>query len=1015
MLTIRLFGSITVEVNGEPLSALRSRRGLYILALLTLRANRDVSRVWLAGTLWPESDEARGLENLKRSLTNLRDALGPTAKHLLQSTTKHTLVLRLTPEQSDVLTFDEAIQQDTTEALEKAVALYRAPLLEDCYEDWVHPEQAARRETYLATVERLAARKQVTGELAQVIPTLREAVVREPLREGLCRLLMEALAETGSPAESAEVYRALRSSLLRESNASPSAELTALYNRIRAAATAVPAAAPALVPVSRKAPALYTLPRPLTALIGRERELEAITECLHNACLVTLTGAGGIGKTRLALETAWGQQKTRAMQDGACFVDLAPVRDPTHLPQATAAALGLQETGEQPLLESLVEFLRTRSLLLVLDNCEHLVDASAEFVGRLLRDCPSLQILTTSRQPLGITGEVVWRVPVLEVPTQQGLPEVLIERYAALRLFFERARAVQPALVITEPVVQAAIEICRHLDGIALAIELAAARVKSLSVEQIALRLEDRFRLLTGGSRNALPRQQTLRALIDWSYDILPAPEQLLLARLAVFRDSFSLEAAEEICADHAALIADAILDLLEQLVDKSLILTEESAEGQTRYRMLETIREYSRLKQAAEERPELLERYQSWYTQLASEAEANLVGSEQTHWLVALDAEHNNLRQAIAWSVGERHLELCTALFRYWYLRGHWSEGREHLSEALARTDAPQGTATRARALMGAGNLARSQGDYLVAVAYFEECLVLRRTLGDLRGSASILNNLATVLLDQGDYERARTLYEESLVLCRELGETRGISRALHNLGMIANEQGDNERALALYSESLALCRELGDRYLEANDLNNLGNVFTEQGDYKQARLLIEQALVIDRELGMTAGIASSLNDLGRIELALGSYAAAQALVDESLELNQGLGDQRGIVMSLNNLGLVALAWGNYDEARKRLTQSLALRHGRFIVDSFVGLAHLALREENLVRSARLYGVADRFRAGMKGALAFLERRFHDDDLELLAERLGSASFEREYELGHALTDEAAVQLGMG
>ena len=1008
MLRIRLFGSIAVEVNGEPLPPVRSRRGLYLLALLALRANRDVARLWLAGTLWPESDDLQGLENLRRSLTDLRKALGPAAE-LLQSPTKHTLQLRLAPEQLDVLGFDEAVREDTTAALERALALYTAPLLEDCYEVWVRPEQELRQETYLATVERLASRKQVTGELAGLIPTLREAVARDPLREGLCRLLMTALTETGNPSAATEVYRELRSSLLKQHNVNPSAELTALYNRIRAAAT-VAVSAPAPPSVVHKQATPYALPRPLTALIGRERELEAILQCLGNAPLVTLTGTGGIGKTRLALETAWTQQKNQP--DGACFVDLAPVADPALLPRAAAAALGLQETDEQPLLEALIDHLRPRTLLLVLDNCEHLIDASAELAGRLLRDCPNLQILATSRQPLGITGEVVWRVPVLEVPPREGAPEELVERYAALRLFFERARAVQSTLALTQSSVDAAIEICRHLDGIALAIELAAARVKSLSVEQIALRLEDRFRLLTGGSRNALPRQQTLRALVDWSYELLPPKEQLLLARLSVFGDSYSLEATEAICGDGVELDSGEILDLLEQLVDKSLVLTEESEEGLSRYRMLETIREYSRLKLPEGDLATLGERYRSWYLALAQQSEANLLGSDQAHWLTVLDGEHHNLRKAIALSTGESHLELCAALCRYWYLRGHWSEGREQLDEALGRADAARGSAARAKALMGAGNLARSQSDYPVAIVHYEACLVLYRELGDAVGHASTLNNLATVLMEEGDYVRAQALYEESLTLSRELDDKGGISRALHNLGMIANEQGDNERALAFYSESLALSRALGNRYLEANGLNNLGNVAVDQGDYKRARALIEQALLIDRELGMDAGIASSLNDLGRIELALGSYESAQRLVAEGLELYRRLGDQRGIALSLHNQGLVLLAWGRYDEARQRLTESLQLGHLRCLADTLVGLAHLALREEQLARAARLYGAADQVNLQRKGILAFLERRIHDDDLEQLTETLGPELFEKAYATGHALTTEAALQL---
>ncbi|MBB6048639.1 AfsR/SARP family transcriptional regulator [Armatimonas rosea] len=1018
MLYLRLFGPITVEVNGEPLPSLRSRRGLYLLALLTLRANRELSRVWLAGVLWPESDDSQGLENLKRSLTDLRKALGPAAEQLL-SPTKHTLVLRLASEQADVLTFDQALRKDTTESLEQAISLYRAPLLEGYYEVWATEEREPRHEAYFRAVEQLALRKREQGKLAEALPFLRQAVVRDYLREGLQRLLMEALAASGNPLAATEVYRELRSTLRRESNSNPSTETTALYNRIRALASApappappTPPPAPA-PPVLRRVPLRYNLPRPLTALIGREREQAAITECLSNACLVTLTGTGGIGKTRLALETAWEQQK--AQPDGACFVDLAPLRDPNHLPHLCAAALGLKEIDKQPIIEALVEHLRPRALLLVLDNCEHMIDASAELAGLLLQSCPNLQILTTSRQPLGITGEVVWRVPVLETPTHSARPEELtelIERYAALKLFFERAQAVQPDLVLTPETVEAAIEICQRLDGIPLALELAAARARTLSIEQIARRLDDRFKLLTGGSRIALPRQQTLRALNDWSYDLLTPPERCLLTRLSIFHASYSLEAVEAICADGAGLEQGDVLDLLELLVNHSLVLTEESEEGQRRYRMLETIREYSRLMLPETDWPPLSERYQAWYQQLAHAAETNLLGSEQAHWLACLDAEYHNLRHAIVLSVGEQHLELCTNMCRYWYLRGHWTEGRAQLLEALARPDSPQGTPARAQALMWAGNLARNQGDYAAATHCFEESLALRRALHDGRGSASILNHLASVLLEQGYYERAQALYEESLALCRELGETKGIARALHNLGLLANEQGDNERAMTLYTESLALSRSLGDRYLEANDLQNLGDVAVDQGDYQRARSLMEQALAIHRELGMEAGIVSLLMDIGKIELVLGGYEAAQTLLEESLELNQSLGDQRGIAQSLNSLGLVALARGELATAHTLLLQSLPLGQRRPLLTCLIALAHLARREDKLARAAQLLGAADRLRENMKGAYTLLEKQLYDDDREQLCESLGMASFSAEYGAGYALTEEAAQLL---
>jgi len=1004
MLTIRLFGPITVEVDGKPLPALRSRQGFYILSLLTLRANREVSRLWLAGEIWPESDDDRGLENLRRSLTNLRQALGPE-KERIQQASKRTLFFQIDPEQVDVLAFDAALKEDSITSLEKAIQLYRAPLLEGDYEVWMRPEREARQEAYLAAVERYATLQQAKGNLAAALPALREALVRDPLREGLCRMLMEALAETGNPAAAAEVYREFRTGLLREGNGSPSAALTAVYNRIRTEGS-TPPPPPSVAAAPKKASPRYALPRPLTELIGREQELEAIAACLGNACLVTLTGTGGIGKTRLALQTAWNQQAV--LSEGACFVELAPLLSASQLPQATASALGVQETDEQPLLETLVDYLKPRALLLVLDNCEHLVDGCADFAGRLLRDCPHLQILCTSRQPLGVTGEVVWRVPILAIPPPGGAFEDLVERYAALRLFFERARAVQPNLVLNAATVQAAIEICRHLDGIALAIELAAARVKSLSVEQIAARLDDRFRLLTGGSRNALPRQQTLRALIDWSYDILPERERLLFAQLSIFSDSYTLEAAEAICAE------DDTFELLDQLVDKSLVLAEEGVEGTVRYRMLETIREYSRTKLDPEQRDVLEARFLSWYLARAIDAEPKLIGGEQAHWLRVMDQEHNNLRQALTLGDSQQNLLLCATLARYWYLRNHWTEGRNYLQAAVARPEVQDPTPLRAKALMGAGNLASRQGNYEAATGFYTECLEIRRALDDRSGTASVLNSLATAIKEQGDYERARQLYHESLALCEELEDQTGMARANHNLGMIANEQGDNETALVFYTAAITLSRALGDPFLEANDLNNLGNVAIDQGDYKKAREYTEQALALYRGLGVDTGIAFCLDNLGRIALVLGDYAGARVLIDESLKLNQELGDQRGIAISLNNLGLVALAQGELSEAQGLLLQSIAYRNWPSVAGTLVALGHLALRQGQLPRAAALYGAAEQLCEQMKRALSLLETRLRDEDIDLLVETLGQAAFDQSYTDGRSLTPDEAVLLAM-
>jgi len=620
---------------------------------------------------------------------------------------------------------------------------------------------------------------------------------------------------------------------------------------------------------NRASTSKHNLPSPLTSFVGREQEIAQLVELVKANRLMTLTGAGGAGKTRLAIEVA--SRLTDAFADGVWLVELAALSDPRLVPQAVAQALKVKEQPTRPLMETLSEDLASRKLLLLLDNVEHLLEACGRLVEEMVRRSPAVTVLVTGRERLGIAGELTYPVPSLTVPGESDdvVPDTLLA-YEGVRLFVDRARLVRPHFSITAENAAALALICGRLDGIPLAMELAAPRLRSMSVEELSQRLDQRFALLTGGSRTALPRQRTLRSTIDWSYDLLREPEKLLLQRLTVFAGGWTLAAAEGVCPGEGIEQRD-VLDLLTSLADKSLVVPEQG-DAQTRYRLLETVRQYARDRlEDTGASAAARARHRDYFLGLAEEAAPKLRGAEQITWLRRLEEEHDNLRAALEWSLletGSRGgLRLCGALQRFWWTRGHLSEGRQWCTRVLGNAGAEDRTGERAHALNAAGTLATYQGDYPAARALHEEGLAISRELGNRSGIAASLGNLGNVAVNQGDYPAARALHEESLAIRRKLGDRFGIAVRLNNLGNVALAQGDYAAAMALHEEGLAIRRELGDRSGIATSLSNLGIVVLNQGDYPAARALLEESLAIRRELGDRAGIPYSLDGLAAVD----------------------------------------------------------------------------------------------------------------------------------------------------
>jgi predicted ATPase/DNA-binding XRE family transcriptional regulator len=712
------------------------------------------------------------------------------------------------------------------------------------------------------------------------------------------------------------------------------------------------------------------LPVSTTSFIGREKEQAEIIELIRKNRLVTLMGAGGIGKTRLSIQSA-----SALMNDfpgGLWFVEFAPLSDPALVPQAIVSTLGLIEQTNREPAAILIDFLKSKKSLLILDNCEHLVQACAQLAETLLHACPDLHILATSRETLGIAGEVAYLVPSLGTPDPLSATLEGMSQFEAVQLFIERTSSVLPGFTATEKNASAIAQVCYHLDGIPLAIELAAARVKLLRVEEIAARLDDRFGLLTGGRRTALPRQQTLRAMIDWSHDLLTRPERILFRRLSIFAGGWTLEAAERVCSDvgQAEFFSHDVLDLLTSLVNKSLLLAERKQGQETRYSMLETIRQYAREKLWAAGEGEILrQRHLAYFVDLAERAEPNLRSFDMAMWLDRLEADLDNIRASLEYALEsdiEAELRLASALLWVWNLRGPWKEGIDWLDRGISIEAAERGVEPlhpRRAMIRGKALNANAKLAFLVVEdrnvrAYVEESLTLFQNLGpagkqglayallrladfpsaspqlrtilerslalfreieDKFGIAECLLQWVSLAQQDNDYKQAIRFAEEQLTLRQEIGDQDGIAWVLGTLGELAFWQNDYPRAITLHQESVALFREVGNKWAVGHGLSMLGDVFLGQKEYKQAAKTYEEALTFAQDLGERFMIAFNCYNLGAIAWFQGEYVLAIQMISDALTLLREVNSDRLTELTANcmhTLGDIAMAQGDDQKA---------------------------------------------------------------------------------------------------
>jgi predicted ATPase/DNA-binding CsgD family transcriptional regulator len=761
----------------------------------------------------------------------------------------------------------------------------------------------------------------------------------------------------------------------------------------------------------------YNLPIQPTPLIGREQEVETTRALLQRSQvrILTLTGPGGVGKTRLGLQIATDMQDD--FKDGICFVPLASVSDADLVIPIIAQVLGLTDAGDQPLSERQKVYLHEKHMLLLLDNFEQVVTAAPE-LSELIAFCPGLKILVTSRSVLHIRGEHEFPVPPLALPDTKHLPESeALAQYPAVALFIQCAQNVKHDFQFTNANAPIIAEICARLDGLPLAIELAAARLKLLPPRALLARLEKRLQVLTSETRDVPARQQTLRNTIAWSYDLLNTQEQRLFRRLSVFVGSYRLEAVEALCSAFGDVTAP-ILDAVASLVDKNLLMQIEQEGDEPRLLQLDTIREFGLEYLAASGELEIARQaHAQYYLALAEEAEPELFDSRQAIWLNRLEQKHDNFRAALLWLLEQKEIEaalrLGSALRRLWFIRGYLSEGRYWLERALMESEGVAAS-VRAKALNAAGQLSGLQGDFSRAELLCRESLALLRTSGNTRLMVHSLWMLGRLATERCDFAAAHMLGEEALALSGRAEDKWSVALSLHRLGSTAFYQGEYDKARSLLQESLALFKESEDVYFAVELLRGLADVFISQGENASAHTLIEESLTLSRELGFKWNIAWSLSTSGQIALYQGDVATAHSLLEESLALHKEVGDLQGIERSYSFLARVAALENDLTTARALYEESLAiarkLGNRWFIALYLEGLGEVVVDQGEPAWSVRLWGAADTLRKAIGAPMPPVERVRYESELSTERAQLGQEAFARTWTQGQNMTPEQAL-----
>ena len=1005
-LNISTLGDLVVQLDGQAVTDFATRKAKALLVYLVVERASVHRRESLFTLLWPGMPEKSARNNLRQTLYYLRktipevgsncdDALVP----LLVSDRDTVQINPAADLQLDLQRMDQLLDeiqshghrsladcQVCIQKLEKAVDLYQGAFLSGFYlddsslfEDWAEATRETYRQKTLDTLSSLAKIHLENGEYSQAQETAEKQLKMDALRESAHRQLIEALARSGHRAKALRQYRVCLNVLERELGALPSQETVKLYDQVQAGMIPSKEMVPEAITVEGFAnlvPRRHNLPAARTSFIGRVEQIAEIEALLAQHRLVTLTGPGGVGKTRLALQVA--EQLMENYANGVWLVELAGLSDPARVPRSVALALNLPEIPGKRTRDALVDFLVRKQLLLILDNCEHLLEACSMLADHLLNACADLTILATSQETLGVHGEAAFRVPTLSLPDlKHSISLSNLNAYDSIRLFVERGQLAAPDFAVTEDNAAIVSQVVRRLDGIPLAIELAASRLRLLSVAQIAQRLDDAFRLLTGGSRSALPRHQTLRASIDWSYNLLSEPEGTLLRRLSVFAGGWRLQAAEQTCADGKDIREEDVLDLLSGLVDKSFVVPVSTASERNRYQMLETVSQYAHeLLVVSGESEEMRDRHLGYYLALVEEQAPMIRGPDQIRKLDQFERDLDNLRLAMEWGLQrdiEAQLKISATLMWFWYIRNHQLEGIEWLSRGLDAAEIVS------RDLSGANEPKASVsslvlGQAMVALGYFrwvqfwfttdidyapeqaksllEGAISIYRAIGE--EDPEIRRSLAWAQVWLGAYmgdiecdpDQARMLIQNSLDVFYTCGDTLGMAECLP---LLARDSSDLEEAKRLFQEMLAIHETNQDPHGIGNTRIYIGFADIMNGEYESARLALEAGLVHTRQVNDLVRTVRFLYPLGTVFQYCGDLGRVEEWIMQSLTEAYELGIGDLIVGCLHVKSVLRIAQGRYQQAAEVNQEALRIAKSTGIPPT------LATALQTCIRLARL------------------------------------------------------------
>ena len=1000
-LQIYLCGGFRVLVGGRivPARAWRLHRAQQLLKLLALAPNYSLTAEWVVDALWDEHllDTAR--HSLHQVVYAARRALRSAAQDVTPWIVWENELISFGRDivvWVDVQAFEKAAlgarRAQTEEAYQAALALYAGDLLpEERYAEWTLARREALRELHLALSVELAELYEQQGADADARLLLESIVAADPLREEAQRALMRIYAREGNGALALKQYQLLRAQLEQELGVEPDAATRQLADALR---------------TGQDTPVVaLNLPLPLTSFVGRNADTTAIQGLLRQARLVTLTGPGGTGKTRLALYCA----HVAARVERVYWIELAALADPALVPNVVASGLNIQEQGADSIQNRILRVLCEAPTLLVLDNCEHLLAAVAQFAKYFLQHCPPLKILATSREPLRVAGEQLWQVTPLEFPPALDARQLAaLSKFDAVRLFVERAQAVVLSFALTAENAHTIEDLCRRLNGLPLALELAAARVNVLSVQQIAAGLDDALRLLVAGERMQLPRHQTMRAAIDWSYVLLADAEAKLWSRLAVFAGDFSLEAAQAVCAEYDAA---PVLDILSALVAKSMAQAK-PWQQEMRYSLLEVMRQYALEKlNAADETAMLRAEHGAYFLTFAERANRELMGAGQMEWILRLGADMDNLRAALEWArehaaEDDALARFGAALWRFWYARGWLSEGKHWLEDALENTRAD--SATRVQVLVGLGAMTWAQGDFTRASFFCDAARELAQRVNDLSGVAWAELILGMIAQWRGAFAEAERWELSALRHFEINGEAFGKAMIYYTLGVTAHTRGDLLHAREWFAASLNAHRALNNPWGIAMPLYALGVIAQGDSDAATAEKFFHESYALFGAIDSHLGLGLNTTNLGLLDIEAGDFERAAEWLNESLRHFEKMGDHSGIARAWRGQARLATRQGEraraYELAHQSLSVCAPLGDQVALAEALESCAEVAAAQDAFTRAVLYDSAAARLRSELGAPLFPADAARSETMLRDARQKLGEAEFERVWLKGQTI-----------